>query len=153
MFLLCLDTTPDQERAFFEQLYLKYHRLMYKTASMYVTDQSDIEDVLQDAIERLLVRTPKLMRIPCCALPTILFIQLEVQQSTLSGTNLLSLNTLCLLSQAKKTLAVKTMRILRSKYWKLKSICRKLGIFGGISRTPIRNCSIGDMFWNRRIQN
>lgn len=60
MFLLCLDTTPDQERAFFEQLYLKYHRLMYKTASMYVTDQSDIEDVLQDAIERLLVRTPKI---------------------------------------------------------------------------------------------
>lgn len=72
MFLLCLDTTPDQERAFFEQLYLKYHRLMYKTASTYVTDQPDIEDVLQDAIERLLVRTPKLMRIPCCALPTYL---------------------------------------------------------------------------------
>lgn len=73
MFLFCLDTTtPNQERAFIEQLYLKYHRLMYKTASTYVTDQSDIEDVLQDAVERLLARTPKLMRIPCCALPTYL---------------------------------------------------------------------------------
>ena len=70
--MLCSDTTPDQERAFFEQLYWEFHRLMYKTASTYVTNQSDIEDVLQDAIERLLPRTSKVMGIPCCVLPTYL---------------------------------------------------------------------------------
>lgn len=62
----------NKEMAFFEQLYTKYYRLMYKTACHYALSQHDVEDVLQDALTRLLVKIPKLMILPSYALPTYL---------------------------------------------------------------------------------
>lgn len=61
---------PAGEQAFFEELYQRYSRLMWDTARKYVSSQSDAEDVMQDALERLLRRLPRLMVVPRCALGT-----------------------------------------------------------------------------------
>ena len=64
------DSVPQDQRRFFEDLYQHYNRLMWYTAKSYTDSQSDAEDVLQDAVEKLLRRIPTLMEVPRCALGT-----------------------------------------------------------------------------------
>lgn len=64
------DSVPQDERRFFEDLYQQYSRLMWHTAKSYTASQNDAEDVLQDALEKLLRRIPTLMGMPRCALGT-----------------------------------------------------------------------------------
>lgn len=57
-----------QEKEYFESIYNRYKLLMYQTARHYTSNQADLEDIMQDSVERLLRKTHKLMAIPSCAL-------------------------------------------------------------------------------------
>lgn len=57
-----------QEKEFFESIYNRYKHLMYQTARHYTSNQADLEDIMQDSVERLLRKIYKLMAIPSCAL-------------------------------------------------------------------------------------
>lgn len=57
-----------QEKEFFESIYNHYKLLMYQTARRYTSNQADLEDIMQDSVERLLRKTHRLMAIPSCAL-------------------------------------------------------------------------------------
>ena len=50
----------------------RYQRLMYSVAKRYAASENEAEDIMQDAVERLLKRIPKLMELPGCTLPTYL---------------------------------------------------------------------------------
>ena len=56
----------SQEKDFFERLYHQYKYLMYKTAKYYTSEPAELEDIMQDSVERLLRNTHKLMDIPSC---------------------------------------------------------------------------------------
>ena len=45
---------------------------MYSVAKRYAASENEAEDIMQDAVERLLKRIPKLMELPGCTLPTYL---------------------------------------------------------------------------------
>lgn len=62
----------QNEKVFFEKVYQQYKRLLFSTAIKYATSRTEAEDILQDALEKLLKRIPKLMSLPSCALPTYL---------------------------------------------------------------------------------
>ena len=62
----------EEERVFFTELYQRYKRLIYSVAKHYAASETEAEDIMQDAVERLLKRVPKLMDLPGCTLPTYL---------------------------------------------------------------------------------
>ena len=62
--------TQEDEREFFSKLYQRYQRLIYSVAKHYAANEHEAEDMMQDAVERLLQRIPKLMELPSCTLPT-----------------------------------------------------------------------------------
>lgn len=62
----------EDECAFFTTLYQRYQRLIYSVAKHYAANETEAEDIMQDSIERLLKRIPKLMELPGCALSTYL---------------------------------------------------------------------------------
>ena len=73
-----------QEKEFFESIYNRYKLLMYQTARHYTSNQADLEDIMQDSVERLLRKTHKLMAIPSCALAA--YIVYTVRKYSLQGT-------------------------------------------------------------------
>ena len=42
------------EKRFFEELYQKYKKLMFSQAYHYISNKSDAEDIVQEALEKLL---------------------------------------------------------------------------------------------------
>lgn len=60
--------SESQEKDFFESLYHRYKYLMYKTARYYTSNPTELEDIMQDSVERMLRNIHKLMAIPGCTL-------------------------------------------------------------------------------------
>ena len=72
MIQLIISGEVSEEYVFFTDLYQRYQRLMYSVAKRYAASENEAEDIMQDAVERLLKRIPKLMELPGCTLPTYL---------------------------------------------------------------------------------
>ena len=72
MIQLIISGEASEEYVFFTDLYQRYQRLMYSVAKRYAASENEAEDIMQDAVERLLKRIPKLMELPGCTLPTYL---------------------------------------------------------------------------------
>lgn len=62
--------SESQEKDFIEDLYHRYKYLMYKTAKYYTSNAAELEDIMQDSMERMLRNIHKLMSIPSCTLAT-----------------------------------------------------------------------------------
>ncbi len=54
----------DDDRAFMEQLYKEYHRLMYSEIFKLLSNQWDTEDVMQTVLEKLIDKIPDLRTKP-----------------------------------------------------------------------------------------
>lgn len=65
-----LESPDDQE--YMIHIYLKYERLMYKTAGKYASNRQDCEDIVQESIARLIQKIDYLRRIERCVLPSYL---------------------------------------------------------------------------------
>lgn len=71
MITVISSTIADQEdEEFVLQLYQGYNRLMYATARKYVSDPSACEDIVQDALVKLIEKKDLLRSRPGCILPT-----------------------------------------------------------------------------------
>ena len=68
--LFTIPEGPTDDQRFMMMLFQKYRLVMYSMAQRYTTDPQDCEDVLQDAIESLYKKIPKLRKIPENALST-----------------------------------------------------------------------------------
>lgn len=64
MIQLIISGEVSEEYVFFTDLYQRYQRLMYSVAKRYAASENEAEDIMQDAVERLLKRIPKLMELP-----------------------------------------------------------------------------------------
>lgn len=61
MLPICILAIEDaSDREFMTDLYIQYNRLMYKTIKGLVHNESDIEDILQSTLERLIDKIPTL---------------------------------------------------------------------------------------------
>ena len=58
----------DSDQIFIQKLYHDYKRLLLHIASQYTDNQSDIEDIVQEAFLRLMKNISVLRNIPCCNL-------------------------------------------------------------------------------------
>lgn len=56
------------DRVFFETIYEEYKNLMFYTARKYINSQSECEDIVQDAVERLLHNIDTIRKIPSSGL-------------------------------------------------------------------------------------
>lgn len=54
----------DDDRAFMEQLYLNYHRLMYSEINQIMKNEWDTEDLMQSVLEKLIDKIPELRTKP-----------------------------------------------------------------------------------------
>lgn len=77
---LCAILSEPSDRAFMEELYQTYERLMYATARCYLTPE-DSADAVQDGVERLMGRIDILQRLEKPAL--IRYIGLTVQTAAI----------------------------------------------------------------------
>lgn len=71
------------DKAFFLQFYEEYKRFLYYTAGKYVSSQADCEDLVQDAIVRLLKNIPSLRELNGCK--TAKYIVLTVRTAFLDS--------------------------------------------------------------------
>lgn len=69
-----LAALPQDDRSFMEQVYQDYHRLMFYTAGKYVAQLQDREDVVQDALVRMVEIVDRLRSIDRCKLPWFIVI-------------------------------------------------------------------------------
>lgn len=60
----------ENDQEYIEQIYLKYQRLLFTTARKYCSQESDCEDVVQDAIVNLCGKVDVLRKIPKYAVPS-----------------------------------------------------------------------------------
>lgn len=60
LFILAIEN--DEDRAFFEQLYLDYYKLLYGEAFKILNNHWDTEDVLQITLVKLIDKTPELKK-------------------------------------------------------------------------------------------
>ena len=60
----------DDSRKFFIDLYLKYRKKMFDIAYKYVQDQHIAEDLVHDAMIKLIEKEPLLVNFECCTLTT-----------------------------------------------------------------------------------
>lgn len=59
---------PNDKR-FIEKIYKDFNRTMFKTAGRYVSSLPDQEDIVQNAIVKLIGRVDDLRKFSCCVLP------------------------------------------------------------------------------------
>ncbi len=59
MIQLIISGEVSEEYVFFTDLYQRYQRLMYSVAKRYAASENEAEDIMQDAVERLLKRDSK----------------------------------------------------------------------------------------------
>jgi len=143
MIQLIISGEVSEEYVFFTDLYQRYQRLMYSVAKRYAASENEAEDIMQDAVERLLKRIPKLMELPGCTLPT--FILLEVPQSISNGIKMSLRNTRCRLTTMMGT-HTKSPANLHRRFWNGKNSSASLLLSGIKSRGQMRNCSIASTF-------
>lgn len=72
-----------EDRQFFESLYEEYKNFMFYSARKYVNSQSECEDIVQDAVERLLHNITTVREIPSCGLRK--YIVLTIKTAYLDG--------------------------------------------------------------------
>ncbi len=72
-----------EDRQFFEALYEEYKNFMFYSARKYVNSQSECEDLVQDAVERLLRNIVTIRKIPSCGLRK--YIVLTIKAAFLDG--------------------------------------------------------------------
>lgn len=72
MFFLCLRPTEDRDLLF--QIYTRYERLMYATAGRYTTLQQEKEDIVQDALVKMVSCVERLRQLDGCALTSFVVI-------------------------------------------------------------------------------
>ena len=70
--LSAVESPGDQDFLF--QLYTKYQRLMFSTVRKYLTDPQEVEDVVQDALVKMIEIVSKLREMDCCTLPALVVI-------------------------------------------------------------------------------
>lgn len=71
------------DRQFFEEFYEEYKNFMFYSARQYVNSQTECEDIVQDAVERLLRNIATIREIPGCGLRK--YIVLTVKASYLDS--------------------------------------------------------------------
>lgn len=71
------------DRQFFERFYEEYKNFMFYSAKQYVNSQAECEDIVQDAVERLLRNIATIREIPGCGLRK--YIVLTVKASYLDS--------------------------------------------------------------------
>lgn len=64
--LVVLAIEDEEDRAFMTQLYLEYSGIMYRVAYSYVQDHHDAQDIVNDAIVRLIAKIPILREKDSC---------------------------------------------------------------------------------------
>lgn len=70
--LSSVESPGDQD--FLYQLYSKYQRLMFSTARRYLADPQEVEDVVQDALVKMIEIVSKLREMDRCTLPALVVI-------------------------------------------------------------------------------
>lgn len=95
----------SDDRQFFEKLYEEYKNYMFYSARKYVNSQSECEDIVQDAVERLLRNISTIRKIPDCGLRkyiilTIKAVYLDAEKRR-SGAVLLNLDDTTIEALAK----------------------------------------------------
>lgn len=70
---------PPVEHAFFRDFYARHKKLIYFFAKQYVSDRSDLEDLVQDVILRLMHYIPALMEIRDSSAQTAAYLSLTVR--------------------------------------------------------------------------
>lgn len=67
----------DEERQFFEDLYVQYHRLMYAQALQITRDGSAAQDVISDSMMALMKKSDLLRTFPCNKLRSYIVITVK----------------------------------------------------------------------------
>jgi len=66
LLFLCLSSPEDRE--FLDRLYIRFERLIYSTAYRYAQNREDVQDIVQDSLEKMVRYVKRLRKLDDCVL-------------------------------------------------------------------------------------